>query len=74
MPGRRRVSDAQSSSPELDALVAKLNARLRARLELSDLRAFDAHPNSPFHQCSVNVTSCSRGMPTYLSISGVKHS
>ena len=40
---------ATVSSPELDALVARLNARLMARPELSDLRAFDAHPNSPFH-------------------------
>ena len=39
---------ATVSSPELDALVARLNARLMARPELSDFRAFDAHPNSPF--------------------------
>ena len=39
---------AAISSPELDALVARLNARLMARPELSDLRAFDAHPNSQF--------------------------
>ena len=39
---------ATVSSPELDALVARLNTRLMAHPELSDLRAFDAHPNSFF--------------------------